>query len=59
MICQYAKTAFSIRGFARAPIRDLRLIQVVIKRADQIGLIEHVDGLYLEAVTVNNAPLKR
>jgi polygalacturonase len=59
MICQHAKTAFSIRGFARAPIRDLRLIQVVIKRADQIGLIEHVDGLYLEAVTVNNAPLKR
>jgi polygalacturonase len=59
MICQHAKKAFSIRGFGRAPIRDLRLIRVVIKRADEIGPIEHVDRLDLDAVTINNEPFRR
>jgi polygalacturonase len=59
LICEHARKAFAVRGFERAPIRDLRLIRIVIKRADQIGLIEHVDGLHLDAVTINNAPFGR
>jgi polygalacturonase len=59
LICQHAQQAFSIRGFERAPVRDLRLINVDIRRADQIGLIEHVENLRLDAVTLNGQPFTR
>jgi polygalacturonase len=56
MTCQHARRAFAIRGFERAPVRDLRLTNVDIRHADQIGPIEHVEGLYVDAVTINNEP---
>ncbi len=58
LTCQHARKAFSIRGFARAPVRDLRLVNVDIQKADQIGLIEQVENLQLVSVTVNHEPYR-
>jgi polygalacturonase len=59
LTCRHAGKAFSIRGFERAPVRDLRLVNVKISKADQIGLIQHVENLRLDAVTINDEPFRR
>jgi polygalacturonase len=59
LTCQHASKAFSIRGFERAPVSDLRLVNVKISKADQIGLIQNVENLQLDAVTINDEPFKR
>ena len=48
-----AKKAFNIRGFSRAPIRDLHLKNVTILHAGEPGIIENVEGLELDNVEVN------
>jgi polygalacturonase len=55
LVCKHAKKAFAIRGFKRAPVHDLRLVNVDIQQADEIGLIENVEGLQTVAVRINNA----
>jgi polygalacturonase len=56
LTCDHARKAFSIRGFDRDPVRDLKLVNVDIRSADEIGVIEQVEGLQLEAVKINHEP---
>jgi polygalacturonase len=53
LVCQKAESAFQIRGFARAPITDLRIINAHFRDAEDPGVIEHVDKLIAKNVTVN------
>lgn len=48
-----AERVFQIRGYARDPIRDLRLSKVRIDAADEVGIIDHVAGLVTDHVSVN------
>lgn len=44
--------ALYLRGYARSPIRDVRLIDCTFDRVEK-NLTEHVDGLYLQNVRIN------
>ncbi|NNE47446.1 MAG: glycoside hydrolase family 28 protein, partial [Rhodothermales bacterium] len=48
-----AQRVFQVRGFERDPIRDLRLIDVDVERADEVGIVEHVSRFVAENVTIN------
>jgi polygalacturonase len=53
LICEQARQVFQLRGFERAPIRDIRLADVEFRNAREPGVIEHVSGLQLENVRIN------
>ena len=53
LICGHAKRAFQVRGFDRAPIRDFHIVDTVIKKADEPGIIENVENLVLHNVKIN------
>lgn len=57
LICQNALKVFNIRGFARAPIQNFSIIDSTFVHADEPGVIEHVEGLTVNNVTVNGKPL--
>ena len=44
---------FQVRGFARNPIRDLKLQNLLVRQAADCGIIEHVDHLFHADVSVN------
>jgi polygalacturonase len=47
------KSAMSIRGYKDAPVRDVRLRDCVFEEASQKEVLENVEGVKLERVTVN------
>jgi polygalacturonase len=53
LTCEQASQVFQLRGFERAPIRDIRLTDVDVRNARATGIIEHVEGLQLENVRIN------
>ncbi|WP_339075230.1 glycoside hydrolase family 28 protein [Teredinibacter turnerae] len=54
--CEHAQQVFQIRGFDRAPIKQLSITNSTFNRARSAGVIEHVDGLTLSGVSVNGKP---
>lgn len=54
-----AARVFLVRGFERDPVRDLRLVDVDVARAGEIGVIENVRGLQLASVAINGRPYQR
>lgn len=58
LVCSQAERVFHVRGFDRAPIRNLRICNTTFMAAEQIGVIEHVEDLTIEAVNVNGRPLE-
>ena len=50
--CKKATHVFQVRGFARAPIRDLRIINASFANIDEIGIIEHVEDFVAKNVTI-------
>jgi len=54
-----AGRVFQVRGFERDPVRDLRLVDVDVARAGEVGIIENVRGLQLASVTINGRPYRR
>ncbi len=58
LVCDQARQVFQLRGFERAPIRDLHLGNVEFRNAEQIGIIEHVTGLHLDNVRINGQPFQ-
>lgn len=48
-----ATRVFQVRGFARNPIRDLKLQNLLVRQAADCGIIEHVDHLFHADVSVN------
>mgnify|MGYP001828363496 FL=1 len=48
-----ADRVFQVRGFARDPIIDLRLRDIAVVSAREIGIVEHVTNFVTENVTIN------
>jgi polygalacturonase len=51
-----AHYALSLRGYAEAPIRDVRLERCAFDGVERPNLLEHVEGLSLSSVTINGDP---
>jgi len=51
--CAHAKRAFQVRGFKRAPIEQMTVLNTHFVKADDPGIIENVAGLKLEGVFMN------
>jgi len=51
--CESAQRVFQIRGFERDPIQDIQIVDMTVSKAIKTGIVEHVDGLRLENVTIN------
>ncbi len=47
------RSAMSIRGYKDSPVRDVRLRDCVFEQAAQKDVVENVEGLKLERVTIN------
>lgn len=58
LTCDQANQVFKVRGFDRAPITDLRFYNCEFKQADEPGVIENVEGLVTEQVSINGKPFK-
>lgn len=52
LICQKATRVFQVRGFERAPIRNLRMINNTFIDVEKVGEIEHVENFVAENVTI-------
>ncbi len=50
---EQAQRVFQIRGFERDPVQGLRLVNVRVGRAGELGVVEHVRDLVAENVLVN------
>jgi len=50
--------ALYLRGFAHAPIRDIRLVDCIFDGVANPNVIEHVDGLTLDQVRINGATVR-
>lgn len=53
LVCQRAQSVFQIRGFERAPITDLHIINAEFRQAEDPGVVEHVDDFVARNVTIN------
>jgi hypothetical protein len=51
--CGKSNDALSLRGFASSPIHDVRVTRCTFEHAAKPNVIEHVEGLQLEDVTIN------
>lgn len=51
--CQRARRAFHIRGFERAPIRELHISNSEIVSAGELGTLEAVEGFTAKGLRVN------
>lgn len=56
LVCERAERVFQVRGFTRAPIQDLRIVNCSFQQADDPGIIENVDNLQAEQVYINGKP---
>ena len=58
LVCDHADRVFQVRGFERAPIRDLRLHGLEFRDAGETGVIEQVKDLVVENVRINGKPFE-
>jgi polygalacturonase len=56
--CKKSKYALYLRGYESSPIHDVRLAHCVFEHVEKANVIEHVEGLTAEDVTVNGQPLR-
>lgn len=57
LLCDNARRVFQVRGFARKKIESLHLKNVHVVKAAEIGVLEHVEDLALDSVSVNGQAL--
>jgi polygalacturonase len=53
LTCKKSQTAWTLRGFANAPIHDVRLRNCTFENAARPSVAENIEGLVLDDVTVN------
>jgi hypothetical protein len=53
LTCKKARHVLYLRGYARAPITDIRLEDCVFENIEKPDVIEHVQGLVRRRVEVN------
>lgn len=58
LICHKAKRVFQVRGFQRAPIKNLRLINATFESVEEVGDLEHVDNFEARQVTIAGKPFR-
>lgn len=58
LVCQKAARVFQVRGFERAPVRNLRMINAQFVKVDEIGEIEHVENFVAKNVSINGQTFK-
>ncbi|HTS75917.1 MAG TPA: glycoside hydrolase family 28 protein [Bryobacteraceae bacterium] len=56
--CGRSASAFSLRGYASAPIRDVHVTDCAFDHAARPDSIEHVEGLEFKNVTINGRPAR-
>lgn len=56
IVCDKSRYALQLRGFASAPIRDIRIENCKFNNVARPNVVEHVEGLKLTNVTVNGRP---
>ena len=56
MQVEKAERVFQVRGFDRDPIQDLQLLDVTVRNAGTIGVLENVSDLVTDNVTINGKP---
>ncbi|RYY73870.1 MAG: glycoside hydrolase family 28 protein [Gammaproteobacteria bacterium] len=54
--CKNAKQVFNVRGYERSPISNLHLLGATFEKAEDIGVIEHVDDFIAKEVLVQGKP---
>jgi hypothetical protein len=56
LTCRKSKSALSLRGFKSAPIRNVRLRNCKFQQVAAANVVENVEGLTMDAVTINGRP---
>lgn len=56
LLCEQAKRVFQVRGFARKHIESLRLTNFHVLKAEEVGVVQHVDDLAVEGLSINGQP---
>jgi len=56
--CGRSSHALFLRGYASAPIRDVRVTNCRFDNVANPDILDHVEGLHLDRVTVNGRPLR-
>ncbi|HMC61603.1 MAG TPA: glycoside hydrolase family 28 protein [Candidatus Solibacter sp.] len=56
LTCRKSKSALSLRGFKSAPIRNVRLRNCKFEQVAAPNVVENVEGLTMDAVTINGRP---
>ena len=56
LTCRKSKSALSLRGFKSAPIRNVRLRNCNFEQVAAPDVVENVEGLTLDGVTINGRP---
>lgn len=57
VISRKSKYVLYLKGYARAPISDIRLINCAFENTAQPNLVEHVAKLVLKDVQINGVPV--
>src|SRR5262249_43705355 len=55
--CQKSNDALSLRGFESSPIREVYVVRCSFENAAKPNVIENVEGLHLDRVSVNGKPV--
>ncbi len=55
--CETANRVMDFRGFAKAPIKDVRLVDVTVDSAAEPSRVENVEDLSFDRVSVNGLPV--
>jgi len=55
--CAQSQRLMDVRGFARAPVQNVRLSNITVDHAASASHIEHLEGLVLDNVRVNGSPV--
>jgi polygalacturonase len=55
--CARSQRLMDVRGFARAPVQNVRLSNITVDHAAGASHIEHLEGLVLDNVRVNGSPV--
>jgi polygalacturonase len=53
LTCKKSQTAWTLRGFEKAPVRDVRIRSCTFESTAKPNVAENVDGLVVEGVTIN------
>jgi polygalacturonase len=53
LTCKKSQTAWTLRGFPKAPVRDVRIRNCTFENAARASVAENVEGLLVDGVTVN------